>query len=125
MKNHYQHNFEEWNYKSHFATSQQYYLMCFDSTQYYKSAYDTTEAYLNRLHLSQFLERKVGSSSKIRAGLELDLQSMKRKLPDNAKISRAWATVYGDYVFLYANLRIGGTISEKEIYPTFKLSNII
>lgn len=121
----YQHNFDIWGYKTHFAASQQNYFMRFDSTQYYRAEFDTTEANINRLHLNQYMERMVGSNSSIRAGLELDLQSIKRKLPDNAKVDRVWSTVYGEYGLHSTNLRVGATISENEVYPTAKLSNIL
>lgn len=117
--------FEKWDYKSNLAASQQYYLMRFDTTQYYRPEYDTTEAHLNRAHLAQEFVRELSENSSINVGLELDVQALKRKIPNNEKINRTWSTVYGNYKYRNSQIRLGATFDNENIHPNIHLSNIL
>ena len=99
--------------------------MRFDTTQYYRPEYDTTKAHLNRTHLSQVFSRSLSEHSSINIGLELDAQSLKQKLPDDAKINRLWSKIYGDFNLHSSNIRLGVTLSEKEAHPVIKISNFL
>jgi len=121
----YQREIGSWDYKSHLAASQQYYLMRFDTTQYYRPEYDSTEAYLNRAHLSNVFVRELSENYSIDLGFEIDAQALKFKMPDNEKLDRMWSTIYGNYNYRNFQIKLGATFDNNNIHPNVRASNIL
>jgi hypothetical protein len=100
----------DWRYKTHGAFFQQYYKMSFDST----------EAYLNRIHLNQFVSKKLNNSSFLKLGLEFDNQKL--SLVDTTKKDRFWSTIYGGWEKQSIRIKLGTTLEQDEVIPFFNIS---
>ncbi len=103
-------DFVSWQYKIHGAFFQQYYSMDFDSVK----------AYLNRLHLNQFIIRKITNSAFLKFGIELDNQGV--SLVNTTKKNRLWLTIFGELEKKALRIKIGTTIATKELVPYFDMS---
>ena len=106
----YSKNIATWQYKIHGALVQQYYNMDFDSVK----------AYLNRFHLNQFINKKTKNSALLKFGIELDNQGF--SLVDTTKNNRLWSTVYGELEKRSLDIKLGTTITKKELIPCFNVN---
>ncbi len=106
----YSKDFTTWQYKVHGALFQQYYNMDFDSVK----------AYLNRIHLNQFISKKIKNLTLLKFGIELDNQVI--SLVDTTKKNRLWSTVYGELEKKSLGIKIGTTVAKKELVPYFNIS---
>jgi len=106
----YSKDFNDWQYNVHGALFQQYYIMNFDSMK----------AYLNRIHLNQFVSKKLNNSSLIKLGLEYDNQGI--SLVDTHKKDRFWSTIYGGWEKQSVGIKLGTTIAKKEFIPYLNIS---
>lgn len=106
----YSKDFSTWQYNVHGALFQQYYKMDFDSVK----------AYLNRIHLNQFISKKIKNSILLKFGIELDNQGI--SLLDTTKKNRLWSTIYGELGNKSLGIKIGTTVAKKELVPYFNIS---
>lgn len=99
-----------WQYNVHGALFQQKYNMDFDSTK----------AYLNRIHINQFVSKKIKNSALLKFGIELDNQGL--SLVDSTQKDRLWSTLYGGLVKKSIAFKIGSTLGKSSFKPFFSIN---
>lgn len=112
----YSKKFEKWNYNTHGALFQQYYKISFDSIKT-----NSSQNYLNRIHLNQFVSRKLNNLSKLKIGIELDNQGF--SFVDSININRTWSTLYGGWKNNSTEIKLGTTLAKGAVVPYFNFEN--